>query len=102
MEDIYSIAKQQLPYKKLSNNTIYVSRQKIDGVRTYSPEFINKITSVVRALPKNVNKINVYATTNPKHTELISRNVFQTGGRGNVDSLNVFQQSEGKESLKKI
>ena len=100
--DTYDITYTQIPKDKHNLTTINISRKDVDGIRSYSPNFIYKITEEVRKLPYCVKKINIYATTNPKHTELIARNVFQLGNRGNIESLIVFQQkSSGKRIFDK-
>lgn len=100
LADTYPIVERQLPVSKRGLYTIKISRDQDDLSRHYSPEFIIKITNEVRQLPSGIDSINIYATTNPKHTLKITRDVFKLAERGNVKKLVVYQQN--KDGIRKF
>lgn len=100
LADTYPIVERQLPISKRGLYTIKISRDQDDLRRYYSPEFIVKITNEVRKLPHGINSVNIYATTNPKHTLKITRDVFKLAERGNVKKLVVYQQN--KDGIRKF
>ncbi len=85
--------RKQIPETVINFTTIIVDRSNDDRSRYYSPDFISRITREVRSLPEYVNTINLFATINTKHSYHIAMEVFSTGGRDGIKSLNVYEQS---------
>lgn len=93
LSDTYPIEQFQLPKGNDFEDKIWVCREnRNDSQRYYNSEFVRVILNSVRNLNKPVKRVNVFATTNPKHTLEVVESVFKLGGRGDVESLYVFQQ----------
>ena len=92
LEDTYLIELKQLPKNKRQLFTIKVSRNEgsVNG-RHFSQKFIEATFNAVRSI-RGRPAVNVFATTNPMNTLHISKRVFVTGNRANIDHLYVYQQ----------
>ena len=94
LEDTYPLEEIQIPRTMRKLYTVKVSRHTNgDFGRHYSEEFVSKIINEVRNLPNGIT-LNVFATTNPKNTLNIARQVFAQAERGNVSHLYVYQQGK--------
>ncbi len=92
IQDTYPIIDDQIPVEKIANNTILIMRNReYIGERIYCEELINIVAEEVRTLNDNIT-LNIFSTTNPKNTYEIVKRVICTGNRGNIGSVNVFQQ----------
>lgn len=105
LEDTFSIDEQQVDIQNRDVFTIRVSRNDGCNSRHFSQKFIESTINTLNKY-KQITVVNVYATTNPKNTLYIARQVFGAVGRGNVMHLYVFQQNKdekrtfGKEGYK--
>ena len=102
LEDTYPLEEIQIPRTMRKLYTVKVSRHTNgDFGRHYSEEFVSKIINEVRNLPNGIT-LNVFATTNPKNTMNIARQVFAQAERGNISHLYVYQQGKkGRRLFKK-
>lgn len=92
LEDTYPIKMKQLPKNKRQLFTIKVSRNEgIVNGRHFSQKFIEATFNAVKSIRGRA-AVNVFATTNPMNTLHISKRVFVTGNRANIDHLYVYQQ----------
>ena len=93
LEDTYSINLEQLPDEKMDLPCIKISRYKkeFEGVRKFNSKFVDALAIEINKLPAN-SVLNIFSTINPKHCLAISKQVFSIGHRGNVETINVFQQ----------
>lgn len=92
IQDTYPIIDDQIPVEKIANNTILIMRNReYIGERIYCEELIDIVAEEVRRLNDNIT-LNIFSTTNPKNTYEIVKRVICTGNRGNIGSVNVFQQ----------
>lgn len=89
--DSYDIRKEQIPEDCQSMYTIKITRTKENGVRSYSPDFIEKVVSTIASLPPHC-ELHYFATTNPKNQEQITLQALVKGGRGNIGELIIYQQ----------
>ena len=53
---------------------------------------------IIKSLPEGKYTVNIMATTNVRNTIRIANDVFKTGGRGNIEHLNVYKQKGGCEN----
>ena len=92
LEDTYPIEEIQIPRNVRKHYTVKVSRHSSgDFGRHYSEKFITQTINEVRSLPNDIT-LNVFATTNPKNSLNIAKQVFAQAERGNVSHIYVFQQ----------
>lgn len=93
--DTFPLNSSQLPASKNSLPTVKIYRQNqtIFG-RYYTEKLVDAVWNVMRNLPSDVEQLNIFATTNPKSTYELVRNVFKSAERGNVRVIRVFQQKD--------
>lgn len=96
LEDTYPIMENQIRSQNRKKYTIKVSRNNGCSGRHFSPKFVDATLNMLNGYNR-IQIANVYATTNPKNTLYIARQVFGKVDRGNIEHLYVFQQmSNGK------
>lgn len=92
IQDTYPITDDQIPVEKKANNAILIMRDReYIGERIHCEELINIVVEEVRRLNDNIT-LNIFSTTNPKNTYEIVKKAICIGNRGNIGSVNVFQQ----------
>lgn len=105
VEDTFVIEKEVADLIISNKNlpTLKISRDRMKRGRWYVSEFAEEIWEVLhKNTLRNVVKVNLYATTNPKNTKDIVEKVFRAYGRGNVETLEVFQQKcDAKRAFEK-
>lgn len=100
IEDTYPIKEEYIPDELRRNETIIVSRYTEDqqGIRCDSKALVEKVAMTIKNLPEGRYTVNIMATTNVRNTIRIARDVFKTGGRGNVSCLKVYKQPNGSDN----
>lgn len=73
-----------------------------NGVRTYSPKFIETITEELVNKENTYQVINICGTINTKHSYEIFSKVFKKGGRGGFEMLYVCKQNSNRLFDEKI
>lgn len=98
--DTYPIKGKQLAESKKDLYSIKISRNnKKDNNRYKSPELVKAVVNQLRILPKGVDRVNVFSTTNPYNTYEIVNQAFKLHGRGNINNIVVYQQSNVGERI---
>ncbi|MDD6133654.1 MAG: hypothetical protein PUB49_02930 [Selenomonadaceae bacterium] len=100
IEDTYPIKDEYIPLDLQRNKTIKISRYKEiqQGIRCDSKKLIDAVAMIIKSLPEGKYTVNIMATTNVRNTIRIANDVFKTGGRGNIEHLNVYKQKGGCEN----
>lgn len=100
IEDTYPIKEEYIPDELKQNETIMISRytEEQRGIRCDSKSLVEKVAKTITDLPEGRYTVNIMATTNVRNTIRIAKDVFKTGGRGNVSCLNVYRQPNGSDN----
>ena len=86
--------KAKIPAQMTSFSTVIINRNREQGVRYYSKDYVAKIAMTVHGLPNTVIGINVFATINAAHVYHIVNDVFKTGGRDHIKTLRIYEQTK--------
>ena len=85
-------------YRRYISNQISRYIETLQGIRCDSKQLANVVAMIIQNLPTSKYTINIMVTTNVRNTIRIARDVFKTGGRGNIEHLNVYKQKGGNEN----
>ncbi|MFE3577178.1 hypothetical protein [Lysinibacillus sp. NPDC059133] len=93
LSDTYQTKIDEIPLEKRNLPTIIIERSsEYSGVRTFNPNFVNKIRNCSNSYSRQYKHINIFATTNTNHNKAIVEQCFKNGGRTGFERISVFDQ----------